>query len=68
MKASELKEHLEKAMSENGDLELRFVSDETDTTFGNSKGLAGFVTIMKDDDTPNYFLLCCNNGLESFSG
>lgn len=56
--ASELIELLRKGIAENGDLPVRFTSNENaDPQFGDSHPAVGFVTMMDDSDKPDYFMI-----------
>lgn len=66
--ASKLVEFLQEAIADNGDLPVRFVTiEEEDPEFGDSQPVVGFTTIMNDDDTPDYFLLCEETMTEAFT-
>jgi hypothetical protein len=67
--ASKLIEHLQKAIADRGDLPVRFHSDTLDdVTGGNSLPVVGFVTMMNDDDTPDYFLIGDDDLLDILDG
>lgn len=66
--ASELIKHLQKAIEDNGDLPVRYTSEsESDPEFGDSHPVVGFVTMMTDDDKPNYLMIGNDSFIDSMN-
>lgn len=66
--ASEMVTHLQKAIKDNGDLPVRFTNqDDPDPKFGDSSPVCGFVTMMTDDDKPDYLMIGDDAMLDSMN-
>lgn len=68
MKMSELIDHCQKALKAQGDLEVKIADTEENKVGEDSTSeLAGIVTIMTDEKTHGYFLICDHSTADMFA-
>lgn len=68
MKMSELISYCQQALKEQGDLEIKIAdTDENKVGEDSTSELAGVITIMNDETTPAYFLICDPSTVDMFA-
>lgn len=69
MKTSILIMELQLSLKEHGDIPVKFVSEAAkDSEDGDTVTVAGLATMLHDDDTASYVLICDQDSIDGLRG